>query len=241
MHTTLPENLYDSFTGPVLDRARWNHLEYPMPDGTSWECAEPRARTKFANGTLTVEVDRFENEHPAQIIDNCKHVLLSSSSFPVPETGEITISAQIAATSIKATPFDYRDGFASLIAIEPSTGLVFDLAATTDQILAIHERLPVADGVPCFTRMVGDPLAKLATGPGLFHHFRMTFNASAGSVKWYVDDALLFEAVGVAIPASVHIGLGMFTLHQVGATQSRSLHGQGLHASWRDVQVTQTP
>jgi Family of unknown function (DUF6081) len=241
VHATSVAQLYDSFTGPELDTARWRHLEYPMPDGPSWVCAEPHARTSVADGALTVEIDRFELEHPAQLIDNCKHVLLSTESFRLPDSGTMTIAADVTATSVNATPHEHRDGFASLIVIEVSTGLVFDLAATSDRVFAIHERLPVSDAMPCFTRIVDDPLAGLASGPATVHHCSITFDTAARTVRWMVDDTLLFDAAGVQMPQEINVGLGIFTLHPVGAHGSRSLHGQGMHATWRDVRVSVQP
>jgi uncharacterized protein DUF6081 len=238
---TSTAQLYDPFTGPDLDVSRWHHLEYPMPDGPSWVCAEPRARTSVADGALTVEIDRFEVEHPAQLIDNCKHVLLSTESFLLPDSGTMTISADINVKNINATPCDYRDGFATLVVIEPGTGLVFDLAATGDRVLAIHERLPMFDAIPCFTRIVDDPLAGLATGSATVHHCSITFDSAARTVRWMVDDTLLFDAAGVQMPQECKVGLGIFTLHPVGAGHSRSLRGQGIHATWQDVRVLVQP
>jgi hypothetical protein len=84
--TVIPSRIYDDFTGPGLDMSRWFHLEYPPgPDGTSWRCAEPAARTEVGNGTLAVHVERFERAHDhVQIMDNPKHLLLSTESFAVP-------------------------------------------------------------------------------------------------------------------------------------------------------------
>lgn len=63
-HATRPSRTYDDFAGPELDMSRWFYLEYPPgPDGTSWTCEEPSARTEVGEGTLAIHVDRFERAH----------------------------------------------------------------------------------------------------------------------------------------------------------------------------------
>lgn len=230
--------VYDPFTGPQLDSSRWHHLEYPGlgPDGGAWVAAERSARTTVADGTLSVDIDRFEIEHGIQPVDNCKYVLLSTETFEVPAGGSLTASARVSASNVNATGFDYRDGFATLILIEPSTGWVFDCAVTSDQAFAIHERLPLPGAVP-FTRIVQDPLAGVEGGSGEPHSFRIVLDAAGRKAQWYVNDRLLFEASDIVIPPSVNVGLGIFTLHPTGDEGSRSLHGQGLSASWSDVRV----
>ena len=44
--TSDPAGIYDDFSGPEPDMSRWLFLEYPLgPDGNSWKCEEPNART----------------------------------------------------------------------------------------------------------------------------------------------------------------------------------------------------
>jgi hypothetical protein len=143
--TTVVSRIYDEFTGPDLDMSRWVHLEYPAaPGGTSWRCAEPTARTEVGNGTLAVHVERFERAHDhVQIMDNPKHLLLSTESFAVPPIGCVSFSIAMAARGINAAPRDYRDGFASMNVLDMASGWVFDLCLNSDTILAIYERLPM--------------------------------------------------------------------------------------------------
>lgn len=237
MQSTQNGKCYDEFSGPELDISRWRFLEFPLPGDETYLCAEPGARTTLGDGALTVSVGRFQNQHPVQGLDNCKHVLLSTEVFRLPESGRMTVSAQLAATNHAATSRDYRDGFVTLNVVEMVSGLVFDAAVTGDAVFAIHERLPGTDEVPIFTRVVDDPFAGLVTGPGVPHNCAITFDTRSGTVQWHADGALLYEVSGTAIPAEINVGLGMFTLHPVTAGASRSLHGQGLTGSWRDVRV----
>lgn len=238
MTDTAYATLYDPFTGPHVDTARWQHLEYPGlgPDGGSWVAAEQSARTTVADGTLSVAIDQFEIGHAIQPVDNCKYVLLSTETFEVPADGRLTASARVGALNVNATGYDYRDGFATLILIEPSTGWVFDCGVSGDMAFAIHERLPLPDVVP-FTRIVHDPLAGAEGAAGEPHSFRIVLNAAERNAQWFINDRLVFEASDIVIPPAVNVGLGIFTLHPTTEDGSRSLKGQGIAATWSDVRV----
>lgn len=242
-HTTSTSSTYDDFTNPELDVSRWFFLEYPPgPDGTSWRCEEPGARTETGEGRLTIQVQKFEraNAH-VQIMDNPKHLLLSTEPFAVPSTGRTTFSMDMAATSINAAPRDYRDGFASMNVLDLSAGWVFDLCATSDTVFSIYERLPVPGVERPFTYIVEAPLAGIEIAPGLSHHYQVTLDASRSAAEWRVDGRLVYQALGIEIPSQVNIGLGMITLHPISGAKSQSLRGQGLTASFGPIAVDVTP
>lgn len=236
MSTATTPSDYDTFRAPELDAAKWFYLEYPLLDGPR-VCREPTARIAVGDGRLRVEVDRFELAHSLQPVDNCKFVLLSTQTYDIPASGTLTVRGRIGAADVGGSG-DYRDGFASLIAIEPSTGLVFDVAATGREVFAIHERLPVSDEVASFTRIVDAPLSGLDTGPDVEHDCAMTIDARRRSVTWTVDGVTIFDANEIPLPRQIHVGLGIFTLHPVSDGESRSRRGQGLHASWSNVSVS---
>lgn len=230
---------YDDFAGPELDTSRWSHLEYPPgPDGTSWRCAEPSARTVVGGGTLTVTVERFERAHDqVQIMDNPKHLLLSTESFAVPAEGRLTVSGEMAATSINAAPRDYRDGFASVNVLDMAGGWVFDLCATSDTVFAIHEQLPVPGVLHPFSHVVEQPLAGLQIAPGCSHLCEVTLDAGRRAAEWRVDGRVVYEVCGVEIPGRITLGLGLITLHPIIDGRSRSLRGQGLSATFGRISV----
>lgn len=85
---------YDEFRGPALDMSRWQFLAYPLPDGSTWVCREPRA-ARVADGTVELRVERFENAHAThQNIDNCKHLLLVTTPLTVPPDGRTTFEVR---------------------------------------------------------------------------------------------------------------------------------------------------
>jgi hypothetical protein len=229
---------YDTFDGASFDASKWQYLQYPMPNQDAWVCCEPQARIGAKDGRLTVGIDRFELEHPVQIVDNCKFVLLSTETFAVPETGAITVTGEMFAEGVGTQAHDWQDGFASLIVIDPSTGWVFDICATSEAVGAIHERLPIGPDVHAFTHVVEAPLAGVQTTAGQVHQFQITLDAAAQTVTWDVDGVEIFWASGVEIPAAINLGLGIFTLRPVTESGSRSLRGQGFKAGWSNLTVS---
>ncbi|GAA1094979.1 DUF6081 family protein [Tsukamurella spumae] len=228
-------SLSDTLGGPDLDAA-WHFLEYPMGEGAPpWVCREPDARVEVGGGACRVSVDRFALTHPVQPIDNCKFVALTQQRFEVPETGTITVSAGLSAAGIGASG-DYRDGFAALVVLDLATGLVFDIGATGDQVLAIHEKLPMGEGP--FTRVVDAPLAGIETGSDVVHRCAITLDRSAGSATWEVDGVRLFDAHAIAIPEGFVVGMGIFTLRPTHDAPGASIRGQGMRAAWSDIAVT---
>lgn len=237
--TSHPARIYDDFSGPELDMSRWFFLEYPPgPDGTSWKCEEPNARTDVGDGTLDIRVARFERAHDqVAIMDNPKHLLLSTEAFPVPAAGVVTFSMDMAVTSLNATPRDYRDAFASMNVLDMSSGWVFDACATSDSVFSIYERLPMPGVDHPFTYVTEHPLSGIVAAPGLSHRYAVTLDAAAGTAEWHIDDTLVHHVRG-EIPSQVNVGLGLFTLHPIRDGRSQSLRGQGIDASFGPISVS---
>lgn len=240
MPQTTNPTIYDDFTGPEQDGSRWFFLEYPPgEDGSSWRCAEPGARTQVGEGTLDIHIERFERAHDqVAIMDNPKHLLLSTHTFALPASGPATFTMDLAVTGINAAPRDYRDGFASMNVLDMSSGWVFDACATGDSVFAIHERLPMPGVVDPFTHVIEAPLSGVATGQGQRHTHSVTLDVGRGLAQWHVDGTLIYQVQGVEVPAQVNLGIGIFTLHPITDGKSTSLRGQGLGASFGPISVT---
>ncbi|MFF0447511.1 DUF6081 family protein [Streptomyces sp. NPDC004609] len=230
---------YDDFAGPGLDTAKWTHLEYPMQVGPPWRCADPGAVTAVGDGTLAVDIERFRLAHDTvQIMDNPKYLLLSTEEFALPDAGRAVFTVDMRATSRGGDRHDYRDGVAAFNVLDMETGSVFDVAANSEHVWAIHEMLPVP-GAPeePFTRMVEDPFAGVAPGTGAVRRCQVVIDTAGGHVRWVVDGRMIHQANGIAFPSRVRVGLGIFTLHPVGPDGSRSVNGQGVSAAWSGLTV----
>jgi hypothetical protein len=231
------EVVYDSFEGPTLDMTRWFHLSFPLPDGTTFVAEEPGAKATTGDGGLRVVIDQFTQCHPVQMADNCKYLVLSTEDFALPEAGKISFSASIAAQAVNATPHDHRDGFAAFVLCDPVNGWVYDLCTSGETAFAIFERLAYPGVTSPFTRMVSDPLFGPSATPGQLHHCEITIDTSAKQITWQMDGKTVHEELVAELPASLKIGMGVFTVHPLTDGASTSLHGQGLTASWRNLRV----
>ncbi|PSK96071.1 hypothetical protein CLV30_12712 [Haloactinopolyspora alba] len=232
--------IYDDLSSQGLRDDRWTFLEIPQPGADPWRYAEPHAVTEVDDGVLSITVETFTRSHSdVQILDNPKHLLVSVDSFDV-TAGPRTFSVDMSAENLGATGEDYRDGFAAFNVLEMATGRVFDLAATSQQPYAIHERLFVPGMIPqeeAFTHMVHAPLSGLDFKPHQFHHYAISFDPGAGTVTWAVDDTVVYSTGSATMPSTVQIGFGMFTLHPIRDGRSTSLRGQGLRGRWRNFVV----
>ncbi|MEX3105526.1 MULTISPECIES: DUF6081 family protein [unclassified Streptomyces] len=231
------ESVYDPFEGPALDPARWFHLTFPLPDGTTFVADEPGAEITFGDGGVRVAIDRFTRGHPVQMADNCKFLVLSTEDFALPEAGRVTFSASLAAEAHGATPYDPRDGFAALVLCDPVGGRIYDLCTSGDTVFALSEQLPYPGVSAPFTRLVADPLFGPPATPGWFHYCEITVDTAARRITWRMDGRTVHEELAAELPASLKIGMGIFTVHPLTDGASTSRHGQGFTANWRDLRV----
>ena len=114
---------------------------------------------------------------------------------------------------------------------------MFDVAANGDHLWAIHEVLPLDTAITDpFTYMVENPYGP-TTSAGRPHTCQVSFNIADKSVTWLVDGQIINRAFLAVMPEEVQLGLGLFTLRPIVDGKSRSLHGQGIAASWSNVRV----
>lgn len=235
--TTHAGRLYDPYLGPAVDPAKWFHLEFPLPDGGSYVAEEPAATVTVRDGELQVTADRFTKSHAVQPMDNCKFLLLSTEDFSIPTTGTVGFSATITAEPRGATPLDVRDGFVAFVVGDMNSGAIFDVCTTGDVAFAIHEQLPYPGVEHPYTRVVQDPLYGASTERGAPVQCAVEFDADARRVTWLVNGLVVHVAEGASLPPAVKVGTGIFTVHPVEEGVSRSAHGQGMVASWKDIRV----
>jgi hypothetical protein len=232
---------YDDFTGQVLNARLWRFAEYPTGDDSgSRRCEEPGARTEVGEGTLDLHVWRFEQSHGGiQRLDDDKHHLVSVRSFLLPADSSTTISVEMAATNINATGRDYRDGFAAfrLIGVGTEREWLFQIGHAGERIFGSYYRggaEPAGYGMDTANVPYGDR----HVDAGVSHLHAVTLDPSRGVVTWQVDRNLIYESSGSPLPRQIRIGVGLSTSHPIAAGISRSLHGQGMSASFGPIQVT---
>ena len=230
---------YDKLVGPEVDGSLWA----PLDMGTG-PLLEPEARTTVGDGVWTVDIPEFKNANAEnQALDNCKHVILSTQSFPIPEGGVGRFAVELHAEEVGDGDFgDYRYGIVTFNVLDMATGTVFDIVSTGRRFLAEHELLAYPGQDHPFTRVVDDPFF-LSRDPdathGAFRRCEIELDRAAGRVVWRIDGAILHEVDGLSdLPGEVRIGIGFFTLVPIG--QGGSLRGQGARASWRRFEYSLT-
>ncbi|MBV9817795.1 MAG: hypothetical protein JOZ07_05530 [Solirubrobacterales bacterium] len=230
---------YDELAGPELDAELWQPADF----GTGPRI-EPHARTTVKDGTVTIDVPRFENtDTENQGLDNTKHLLFSTRGFPVPAERTAGFSAELR-SEVRDQAGDYRLGFASFTLADMATHRVFAILSTGERIFAEEERLPGHAESSPFTRIIEDPFffSRGGTRPdGGFRRCTIEIDRSRGQVDFRVDDEILHVVAGLSdVPDEVHMALGIFTLLPIGEGEG-SARGQGGRASWRNIAYTSHP
>ncbi len=186
-------------------------------------------------------VRRFTRSHDrVQILDNAKHVLFSTRSFPV-ATG-VTMSWDMEAEGLHCAPGDLYDAFASLLCIDLSTGTAIDVFCRDDICAAVFARLPfpgtdVGDLEPMKYWALFDEKRLSRAGR---HSYSITIDPAHSRITWTVDDELLREQT---LPdyelGPVTLGLGLMTEKDLTRGGSISCHGQGIRAEWGPISLEQ--
>ncbi|MBA3842612.1 MAG: hypothetical protein H0X39_08320 [Actinobacteria bacterium] len=229
--------VYDSFSEGSIDPDKWFLLEVPVNEDEGRRYEEPGARVTVADGTVEIDIPRFETFHnTVQMFDSGKHAYFSVRTFPLPASGIATFSVEMAARNHGGTPDDVRDAFAAFNVVDLGSGLVFDAVSTSRRIYALHERLEVhgVSNGDTFTHIVEAPLVGLSTGAGQFHNYSIVMDCTSSTVSWYCDGKRVYSVENMeAFPAGVKIGFGIFTLHPIVSGKSKSRRGQGMLGRWR--------
>jgi hypothetical protein len=229
---------YDTFDGPGpgLDPNRWTPAAYPLGD-TVVECEEPNAKTSVGGGTLEIRVERFERSLDL-VLDNAKHLIVSTTAFPIAAEGDVTFSVEMAAENIGDDEYSFRHAFASFNVVDITTGSVFDHLTTSRETRVAYERLfipGIIEPADPFTWLIERPFLGLDFTD--FHEYAIVFNRQRGHVDWFVDGTPVFSAREVTVPESSGIAFGLMTLMPIVDGKSTSLRGQGMAARWRRLQV----
>lgn len=217
-------------------------MELPLPDG-KFRYEEPGAKiTILTDDVLEMRVDKFTRKGlpGLQQTDTGKHFYMSNKKFPLPDTGIVRFSADMAAQPIGMDGQNYQDGFSITILMDEKNFLIFDSATTGRRFYSIYEKLVVPgfvrpeDGFTYFTEA---PYIA-APHPLEWHTHSVEFNMDAKSVRWLVDGKKINELYLVEqMPETLKVGIGLFTLKPYINGESVSIQGQGMMARWRNIQV----
>lgn len=227
---------YDEFAGPELDAARWEPARLPLPTGEHIPL-DPEAELAVANGEVRVRIPRFSlSDDRFQAADSVKYLMLSTRRFELPPDRPATFAVDLAVETIGGDPADYRHGIAAFqLADLEASKRVFSVCGTSTRVLALHEHLPLGGGGPGepFAHMVESPYEDFDDDFTRLRTCELTLDRRTSTATWHVDGHRVYATQGALIPDNGRIAVGIYTQLPIRGGLSRSLHGQGINATWR--------
>lgn len=215
---------------------------FPDRDGKLRELREPEAIPIVQNGRLRMGVRHFTKyDDRAQILDNAKHVLFSTSTFVV--GSGLRLSWEMGAEGLGCAEGDLYDGFASFVCLDLSTGTAIDVFCRDDLCAAVFARLPfpgarLADVTPMKYWALFDEKRLPASG---VHSYSIAIEPARASISWTVDGEVLREQ---RLPdyelGPLMLGLGLMTEKDLTKEGSVSCHGQGIRGEWGPITIEQS-
>ena len=231
---------YDELRGPDLDAARWSPARLPLPTGEHTPL-DPNAELAVGEGELRVTISRFSLSHDTvQAADSPKYLVHSTGQFELPHDRPATFAVDMAVENVGGELEDYRRGMAAFHVADPEVSKrVFAVCGTSTRVLALHEQLGVGGGGAGepFYHVVESPYEDFDDDFTRLRACEITLDRSGSTAVWHVDGHKVYEAPGTLIPERVRIGVGIWTMLPIRNGESRSLHGQGLNARWRQFRV----
>ncbi len=229
---------YGDFSDLLKPESKWAIGGFP-----GWEFREPDAVVVVQNGKLRVAAMPLTRGNAfVQILDNAKHMYFSKEQFVVPPGGEISCELEMRAQKVNGVPNDFYDGFVSFNMLDFSTGLAIDFFVSNECYATVYARLPFpgspapeGDGQKYFALFKEQPLPRGDQQP---HRYKITYNAGAAELSFYVDDQLVNREVNVPKMESFIAALGIMTEKDIVDGKSVSCHGQGLVGEWSPLTVT---
>jgi hypothetical protein len=222
----------------------WVQAAFDLPGGQRWEYREPNAMVLVRNGTLQVAAVPYTraNDH-VQILDNAKHMYFSRERFEVPPGGRITFEIDIAARTVNTRPGNLYDGYVSWNLLDLTTGWALDFFTGGDTIATVYGRLPfpgvqVPDTGGARAFCFFHELPEVATQPGQWHRYRITYDQG--------EDRVEFEADGKVVDVYENVpdkmtgftaALGLMSEIDIVDGKSVSCHGQGVVGQWGPMTV----
>ena len=120
--------------------------------------------------------------------------------------------------------------------LEASTR-VLSVCGTATRVLALDEQLGPWRAAAPFIYVAESPYADFDDDFSRLRGCEVTLDRSSSTATWRVDGHTIYQTHGTFIPERVRIGFGIWTMLPIRDGRSRSLHGQGMTARWRQFRV----
>jgi hypothetical protein len=237
---------YRGLVAPDVD-SDFEYGGFPLPDGSFWRYREPDATVVVEHDKLRVAALPLTRSHDRiQVLDNAKNMYFSKARVLTPDAGEVAVELSMRARVVGGRDDDLYSGFVSLHLLDFTTGLAFDWFVANRKAATVYARLrfpgvpPVGEDDPERPRYfcLFDEPAGVHTEPGEWHRYRIGYDKSAATLRFWFDGAEVdtYHGVPVAMDQFL-IALGMMTEKPIGENGSVSLFGQGIVAEYSEVLV----
>ena len=235
--------LYGEFSSIFKEDGKWTLGVYKLPDGTSWTYNEPDAVIIVQRNHLRVHAEPLTRSHDTiQLLDNSKHVYLSTAKFPAPEEGTISFELQMDAKINGAKDNDLYNGFTAFNFHDLEGGFGFGFLTNGTEYASLYSRQAPAGissknpSYPRFFEIYDEhPLRPLPEG---LHHFTITYSKKKDYAEWLLDGERVNYQDRIPDPInSLIISIGIMTAVDLGPSGSQSLQGQGIIGEWSQVKI----
>ena len=234
--------VYDDFTSPELDDARWAIAEMRQADGRTYSYADPNARVRTVQGSLELSINPFTRFHDTvQTLNNPKQLYISTQRFATPPGSVVEFETDMAITTHNQIPYNLRDAFGTLNLLDFQSGMVLDFAATNDTVYVVYERLLIPGETTPEQYFAHRVVLEVEAGPGRSHRYAIRYDRDASRAEWLVDGERAYWAdVPVAVEG-FNLGMGLFSSREIDRyTRAEREHGQGADGRWGPWIVTTT-
>jgi uncharacterized protein DUF6081 len=236
--------LYGEYSSIFKEEGKWTQGIYKLPDNTTWTYNEPDAVIIVKRNSLQVRIEHLTRSHDTiQLLDNTKHLYLSTAKFPTPEDGTISFEIEMNAKVAGAKNNDLYNGFTAfnLHDLEGGFGLSF-LTNGTEYATLYSRQTPsgITSRNPTYPRFFEiyneRPLTPLPEGK---HRFTINYTKKKEYAEWLLDGERVNYQDRIPDPITAfNLSLGIMTAVDLGPNGSQSLHGQGITGEWSIAKIT---
>jgi hypothetical protein len=236
--------VYDDFTSPEVDPARWRIAEFQDPaDSRLLPATDRNARVTTGDGALTVDIRPFSRFHDTvPILNNPKQLYVSTQRFPTPPGARVTFETELAITTEGQIPWHLRDAFGTINLLDFQTGMVLDFAASNDTFFVVYERLVLPNVTTREDYFCHRVVLEVDTAPGQSHHVAISYDAQANHAEWYADGRRVYWADPPVRIEGFNLGMGLFSSREIHKySRAEREHGQGAVGRWGPWTITTRP
>ncbi len=235
---------YGEYSSVFKENGKWTQGIYKLPDGTTWAYNEPDAIIIVKRNRLQVRVEPLKRSHDTiQLLDNNKHVYLSTGRFLTPEESTINFELNLGAKITDAKDDDLYNGFSAFNLHDLEGGLGFAFLTNGTEYSTVYFRQTPQGFVsrnPNFPRFFAiydeRPLIPLEEG---LHRFAINYSKRDSRAEWLLDGESVNYQDGIPDPISSFVmSIGIGTDIDLGSNGSRSLQGQGITGEWSQIKIT---